>query len=119
MMAKQIEAFAQKIASRWNLATKFSANHNAGNRIVPPKSKKNDQDFELRIDAGELVDNRYRNIYLQVNKEAKAQILKRWLKREGSHGKLAGAQYDTQAADSDSEAQRAMDELTEKGKSNL
>ncbi len=118
-MAKQIESFARGIASRWNLATKFAASHNAGSRIVPSKSKKNDQEFQLRIDAGELVDDRYRNVYLQVNTEAKSPSLKKWLQKQGSHAKLASSQYDTQAEDQDAEAQRVIDELVEKGKDSL
>jgi hypothetical protein len=60
-----------------------------------------------------------RNVYLQVNTQAKSSSLKKWLQKEGSHGKLGSAQYDTQAADLDAEAQRVVDDLVGQGKDKL
>ncbi|CAA9959496.1 hypothetical protein PTMSG1_02914 [Pyrenophora teres f. maculata] len=81
------------------MATKLKAAWDAGGRIVPSRNSKNDQEFQLRIDAGELVQNRYRMLYLQVNTQAKNTKLKEWIKKNSTHAKLATAKFDTQATD--------------------
>ena len=74
--------------------------------------------YQLRIDAGELVENR-RTLVLQVNSQAKSTALKNWVQKMGTHAKLATAYFDTTAADPDAEAQRALNELEEQAKENL
>src|SRR5271169_389066 len=97
-MSNDIKNFFGKIKGNFNMATKFNANNQAGSRIVPSRTAKNDADYQLRIDAGELVGGK-RNVILQVNSQAKSTPLKEWLRKHGSHAKLAQATFDTAAKD--------------------
>lgn len=74
--------------------------------------------LQLRIDAGELVDGK-RNVYLQVNSQAKATGLKDWVRRNGTHANLASATFDTTAADLEEEADRVLEELEKDAKKNV
>jgi hypothetical protein len=82
------------------------------------RAHKNDADYELRIDAGDLVKTK-RNVVLQVNTQAKSTALKDWLKKQGTHTKLATASFDTAAADPEAEARRVLDELEKEAKANI
>lgn len=75
----------------------------------------------LRLDAGELIDGRYRNIVLQVNSQAKNTGLREWVKKQaqGTHSKLAKASFDTQAKDQDAETERVLSELQEEARKNM
>ncbi len=86
-----------------------------------PQTNKNDADYQLRLDAGELIDNRYLNIVLQVNSQAQNTGLREWLKKQtrGTHAKLATARFDTLAEDQDAEAERVMNKLQESASKNL
>lgn len=100
------------------MTKKFSASHISGGRIVPSRTQKNDADFQLRIDAGELIGT-MRNVVLQVNTQAKNTGLRDWVKKNTSHGQLAKASFDTAAADHEIESQRVLDELEEQAKENI
>ena len=52
----------------------------------------------MQPDARELIKTK-RNVVLQVNTQAKSTALKDWLKKQGTHAKLATASFDTAAAD--------------------
>ena len=117
-MSKALQEFFSKVKNNFDVATKFRASHTSGGRILPSRTQKNDADYELRIDAGELVQNK-RNVILQVNTQAKSTALKDWVKKQGSHAKLATASFDTAAADPEAEAQRVLDELEQEAKANI
>ena len=116
-MSKALQEFFSKVKNNFDVATKFKASHTSGSRILPSRTQKNDADYELRIDA-ELTVNK-RNIVLQVNTQAKSTALKDWLKKRGTHAKLATVSFDTAAADPEAEAQRALDELEKEAKANI
>lgn len=99
----------------------FSGNFTPGSRILPSQTNKNDADYQLRLDAGELVDNRYLNIVLQVNSQARNTNLREWVKKQaqGTHAKLATVRFDKLAKVQEAEADRAMNELQETARNSL
>jgi hypothetical protein len=117
-MSKPVKDFFKKVNQNIDIGKKLAGNYESGGRIVPSKTAKNDADYQLRIDAGELVDSR-RNVVLQVNTQAKATPLKSWLRKNSSHGKLATASFDTAAKDQKAETARVLAELEKKAKDNL
>jgi len=117
-MSKYVKDFFAKIGQNFDIGAKFKTAKEAGARIVPSRTKKNDESYQLRIDAGEIVGT-HRNVVLQVNSQAKATPLKSWLEKNTSHGKLATASFDTAAEDPDLEARRVLAELEEKARNNL
>lgn len=117
-MSKEIRNFFTKIGSNFDMPSKLKATYEAGSRIVPSRTQKNDADYGLRLDAGEMV-GKYRNVVLQVNSEAKGTRLKEWVRKNGSHAKLAAARFDTTASDPKEETERVMQELEKEGKENI
>lgn len=117
-MSKALQEFFSKVKNNFDVATKFKASHTAGGRILPSRTQKNDADYGLRIDAGDLVLGK-RNLVLQVNTQATSTALKDWRKKQGTHAKLATASFDTAAADLDAEALRVLDELEKEAKANI
>ncbi|KEQ57849.1 uncharacterized protein M437DRAFT_11106 [Aureobasidium melanogenum CBS 110374] len=89
-MSKYISDFFAKANQNFNLGEKFKAPHSPGSRILPSKTNKNDADYQMRIDAGDM-----------------------------THGKLATASFDTAAEDPQKEAARVVEELRQKAKENL
>jgi len=118
-MSKDIRGFFSKIKSNFSMPTKLTAAWNAGSRIVLSKNSKNDAKYQLRIDAGELVQNRYRMLYLQVNSQAKGIKLKEWVRKHGTHANLATAQFDTLAGNPEEEAEKALAELESGARDNI
>ncbi|KAJ5517481.1 hypothetical protein N7527_009041 [Penicillium freii] len=118
---KQIKDFFTKTRKNFDIAKKFGGTFTPGSRILPSQTNKNDADYQLRLDAGELIDNQYLNIVLQVNSQAKNTGLREWLKKQprGTHAKLASARFDKLAEDQDAEAERVMNELQEAARKNL
>ncbi|MCJ1230787.1 hypothetical protein MMC12_007461 [Toensbergia leucococca] len=117
-MSKVLQEFFSKVKSNFDVATKFKASHTSGSRMIPSRTPKNDADYELRIDAGELIANK-RNLVLQVNSQAKSTAFKKWLQKHGAHANLATVSFDTTAIDPEVETQRALDELEEEAKANI
>ncbi|KFY52756.1 hypothetical protein V496_08205 [Pseudogymnoascus sp. VKM F-4515 (FW-2607)] len=99
----------------------FSGNFTPSSRILPSQTNKNDADYQLRLDAGELVDNRYLNIVLQVNSQAKHTGLREWVKKQaqGTHAKMATARFDKVAKDQEAEADTVMNEPQETARNSL
>lgn len=73
----------------------------------------------MRLDAGELVDNGWRIIILQVNTQAKSPGLRDWLRKNSSHAKLATERFDTQAPDEQEESKRVMNNLEKEAKERI
>lgn len=118
-MSGTLKDFFRNAQANFNLKNKFAAAWAAGSRILPSRSAKNDANYELRIDAGELINNRHRNLVLQVNSQAKNTTLKEWVRKNGSHAKLATASFDTEAEDPDEEVKRVIAELERQAKDNI
>ena len=121
-MSKAITKFGDRVTSDPKLLGKLFKNTSAGSRLLPSQSEKNDAEFECRVDMGEELSDKpgVRNVYLQVNSQAKSQALKNWLAKN-PHGNLATAQIDL---NSPKEKQKevgteAMNTLVERGKENL
>ncbi|KAF2148924.1 hypothetical protein K461DRAFT_282403 [Myriangium duriaei CBS 260.36] len=91
-MSSVIKQFGQLIleGGLWN---KFFQKQTPGKRIVPAQAKDNDAKAQLRIDAGETINGK-KNVYLQVNSQAKNESLVKWRKKHGSHANLAVGQID-------------------------
>ncbi|CZT46800.1 uncharacterized protein RSE6_07292 [Rhynchosporium secalis] len=92
-MSKDIRGFFSKIKSNFN--------------------------YQLRIDAGELLNGRFRMIYLQVNSQAKSTKLKEWIRKHGTHANLASARFDTLAEDLETEAENVLEELEAAAKNKI
>ncbi|GBF62306.1 hypothetical protein TMEN_4844 [Trichophyton mentagrophytes] len=120
-MSKVVVGFFTKIKKNFNIAKRFKATFTPGSRILPSKTAKNDEDYQLRLDAGELIDNRWLNIVLQVNSQAKSPGLRTWLKKngKGTHGQLAISRFDTLAEDEEKETERVLTDLLTKAKDEL
>jgi len=117
-MSKVLGAFVQKAQALKNAPAKFTASAVEGNRIIPSKTK--DADFQLRIDAGHYDATTKRlNVVLQVNSQAKSPALKKWIKENSTHGKLATASFDTAAKDQKAEYDRVLKELEDAAKKSL
>lgn len=117
-MLKSLKKFFKSVV-RINITSKFMANHNPGGRIYPARTKKNDAASQFRLDAGLLLHKRFRQINLQVNEEAKDEGLRNWVKKHGTHAKLASAVFDTATKDPEQEGKRVLQELETKGGRNL
>ena len=96
----------------------MKASHTSGGRILLSRTQKNDTDYELRINAGELVKIK-RNVVLLVNTQAKSTALKDWLKKQGTYAKLTIASFDTAVTDPEAEARRILDKLEKEVKANI
>lgn len=67
----------------------------AGTRLYPPKTKRNDEKFGIRIDKGELVHDKpgHVRLKLQINSDAKDKTLQTMAKKD-SHKTYASADVD-------------------------
>ncbi|KAF2221655.1 hypothetical protein BDZ85DRAFT_320809 [Elsinoe ampelina] len=118
MSSKKLAAFVSKATAIPNAPAKFTESVVEGSRILPTKVK--DAEYEMRLDAGRFdSETKKLNVVLQVNSQAKSPVLKEWVKKNTTHGKLAVASFDTAATDKNAEYKRMLEELREKGKKNL
>ncbi|OAX82057.1 hypothetical protein ACJ72_03599 [Emergomyces africanus] len=120
-MSKAISHFFDGARKASNIMKKFKGSLSAGSRIFPAKTQRNDEEFELKMEAGELIENRWREIILQVNSQAKNRGLRYWVRKNGrtTHGILAISRYDTTTENHDEETLRVMTALEESGKATL
>ena len=71
-----------------------------------PQAKDDDSKSQLRLDAGESQKS-VKNVYLQVNSQAKNDSLVRFKQKEGTHANLAsGTINENTPADSQEEARK-------------
>jgi hypothetical protein len=117
-MSKAIGEFFSRVRTNYALTKKFGGDIVPGHRIVPTRTNKNDELYQLRIDAGELVNNR-RNIVLQVNSQAKNTAFKKWIAKKGTDAKLAVTSYDVTCINLEEEIERALAALEELAKGNI
>lgn len=100
-MSKVVKALRESLLKDGSFK-KFFAKQSPGNRIVPPKTAKLDAKFELRFDAGEVVDGK-KTVYLQVNSQAKNDALKKFRQKNGTHANLATAFIDEDTLEDEQE----------------
>lgn len=93
-----------KDTGKWK---KFFTKHTPGERIVPPKN----QPSELRYDAGEEITGGFKNVYLQINSEAKNTALKKHRKKHGPHDNIAVVKVKTDTPEDEQE--QHIDEVFE------
>lgn len=79
---------------------KLFQNHTPGNRIIPAKNQLNDAKWQVRTDAGEVIDGR-KYVYLQANKQAKNDALKEFIRKEGTDANLATSSFDVNTKEED------------------
>ncbi len=93
-MSKVFQAFKEYLFASNNYKKLFKKQKQTpGKRIGPVQAKNNDSDLQLRLDAGE-VKNGVKNVYLQVNSQAKNDALKKFQAKNGTHANLATATID-------------------------
>ncbi|KAM5444083.1 hypothetical protein MferCBS31731_000600 [Microsporum ferrugineum] len=99
---------------------KIFKEHLPGGRILPSKTKKNDENAQFRIDAGEVINGR-KNLYLQVNSEATNEALRKWLKKNGTHANIATGSIDinTKEEDKDTVSEELWNSFEKQLKDNL
>lgn len=92
-MSKALTTFGNKIVGDPKQLAKLFKVTSAGGRILPSQTSKNDAAYQCRLDMGEEVSGSpgVRNVYLQVNSQAKSAGLKAWLAKN-PHGNLATGQ---------------------------
>lgn len=97
---------------------KLFQEHTPGARIAPPRNE--DTRLQLRLDAGEVVDGK-KNVYLQVNSEAKNEALKDFKAKYGTHANLAVATIDenTPPEQQEDAAADMFEDLSEQAKEKL
>lgn len=117
-MSKALQEFFSKIKNNFDVAIKLKTSHTSNGRILSSRTQKNDTDYELRIDAGDLVKIK-RNVVLQVNTQTKSTALKNWLKKQKIYTKFVIVFFDTAAADLETEVRKILDELKKKTKINI
>lgn len=100
-MSKTLQAFGEAMLQE-GMFKKVFARQTPGKRIAPAQAGDNDSKLQLRLDAGELVDGK-KNVYLQVNSQAKNDALKKYRRKYGSHANLATATIDPNTPEKDQE----------------
>lgn len=119
-MSKVIKDFISKVSGNATMLKKFRGQLTPGQRIVPSRTPKNDELYQLRIDAGEVAKGtQMQNIVLQVNSQAKNTELIKWVKKSTTHGKLATTSFNPSASDIDEEIKRALEELEEEARDSI
>lgn len=121
-MASGLKDFAKKVTRDTKQLAKLFKSTAAGGRILPTRTPKHDVEFQCRVDMGEEIQGKpgFRNVYLQVNSQAKSPGLKNWLAKN-PHGKLATAEINmnTPEDERDEEGARVINKLVEDGKNTL
>ena len=100
-MSKTLKAFGEWLLKE-NMFKKMFDSQTPGKRIAPPQAGDNDAKHQLRLDAGEVIDGK-KNVYLQVNAQAKNEALKKYRGKHGSHANLATATIDPNTPEEDKE----------------
>ncbi|KAF2245227.1 hypothetical protein BU26DRAFT_79010 [Trematosphaeria pertusa] len=118
-MSKVFKDFKKHIINE-KLYKKFFNNQNPGQRIVPNNNKVENAQHQLRVDAGEVADG-HKNIYLQVNSEAKNTALKKFRSKHGTHANIATAEIkvDTPENKQQQEVEEALEEMTKQYRSKI
>lgn len=114
MSSKAFGKVKTKLLGTKNAASKFVASAVEGSRLIPSKTK--DAEVQVRIDAGHYDPvTKKLNVVLQLNSQATTPVFKEYIKKHGTHAKLATAQFDTATEDPDKEFSKVVDELIDAG----
>jgi hypothetical protein len=118
-MSKAFKAFKDHLFQSKNY-TKLFAKQTPGKRIAPAQANNNDAELQLRLDAGE-VKNGIKNVYLQVNSEAKNEALKKFRTKGGTYANLATATVDenTPSEKQEEVAKAFWDKIESQAKKNI
>ncbi|PLN77902.1 hypothetical protein BDW42DRAFT_187730 [Aspergillus taichungensis] len=94
--------------------------HTPGKRIAPAQVKDNDSKFQLRLDAGESLDGK-KNVYLQVNSQAKNDSLVTFRRKNGTLANLATGVIDenTPAESQEDTARESWQDMAQQARDNL
>ena len=92
-MSKIFKQFGEALLKNSNWIRKLFSDQTPGKRIVPPRAGDNDSRYQVRLDAGEVVDG-IKTVYLQPNSQAKNKSLKKFISKHGTHANLAKAAID-------------------------
>lgn len=86
----------------------------AGQRVFPPKTKKNDGNFCVRLDKGEAVKGKpgFIRLKLQANSNANDKTIREMAQKD-SHHVLASVDVDTKQEATEENANKIRDELLE------
>ncbi|KAL8882660.1 MAG: hypothetical protein Q9192_007543 [Flavoplaca navasiana] len=106
-MSKPLKALREALLNQ-GMFKKIFGKHTPGKRIAPAQAGDNDAKYQLRLDVGEVVGGK-KNIYLQVNSQAKNEALKDFKKKNGTHANLAVASVDENTLEADQ--QKVFDEF--------
>ncbi|KAJ5179426.1 hypothetical protein N7492_002636 [Penicillium capsulatum] len=118
-MSKVLKQFEEAIF-KGGLYKKLFQKQTPGRRIAPLQAKDNDSKFQLRLDAGESMEG-VKNVYLQVNSQAKNDSLVKFRKKNGTDANLASGQINenTPAESQEEEARKWWQEMEKQAKENL
>lgn len=118
-MSKVFKQFEEAIF-KGSLYKKLFQTQAPGKCIAPVQAKDNDSKLQLRLDAGES-RNGVKNVYLQVNSEAKNDALAKFKQKEGTHAKLASGTIDekTPAESQEEAARKFWEDMTKQAKEKL
>lgn len=118
-MSKVLKQFEDAIF-KGGLYKKLFQKQTPGKRIAPVQAKDNDSKFQLRLDAGESKDG-MKNVYLQVNSQAKNDSLVKFRKKKGTDANLASGQIDENTPPESQEevARKWWEEMERQAKANL
>lgn len=102
------------------LYKKLFGKQTPGKRIAPVQAKDNDAKLQMRLDAGESKGG-MKNVYLQVNSQAKNDSLVKFRKKEGTHANLASGQINETTPEESQEeaAKKWWQEMERQAKENL
>lgn len=118
-MSKVLKSFGDALFKN-NLYKKLYNKQTPGKRIAPVQAGTNDNDFQMRLDAGES-QNGVKKVYLQVNSQAKNESLKKFREKNGTHANLAVGtiEEDTPPENQKSAAEALWADLEGQAKRNL
>lgn len=91
-MSKVLKQFEEALFKS-GLYKKLFQKQTPGKRIAPMQAKDNDAKLQLRLDAGEST-NGVKNVYLQVNSQAKNDALIKFKRKHGTDENLASGTID-------------------------
>lgn len=118
-MSKVLKQFEEAIF-KGGLYKKLFQKQTPGKRIAPIQAKDNDSRYQLRLDAGESKEGK-KNVYLQVNSQAKSDALTKFRQKKGTHANLASGLIDenTPVESQEEVARKFWEEMAKQARENL
>lgn len=118
-MSKVLKQFEEALF-KGGLYKKLFQKQTPGKRIAPIQAKENNAKLQMRLNAGESKDSK-KNIYLQVNSQAKNDSLVKFRKKKGTDANLASSQINENTPEESQEeaARKWWQEIERQAKENL